>query len=86
VHEYQTWRSVGNKEGGIGDFSKQHGVKRQSTLCDLPYWHRSTIGTIFFKIGSNNKQIVDSLILKIIGHELFELMHIVCCFGFQSLL
>jgi hypothetical protein len=28
AHEYQTWRSVSNKEGGIGDPSKQHGVKR----------------------------------------------------------
>jgi hypothetical protein len=27
AHEYQTWRSIGNKEGGIGDLLKQHGVK-----------------------------------------------------------
>jgi hypothetical protein len=36
--KYQSWLILGNKDGGVGDPSKQHGVKQCSTLYDLPYW------------------------------------------------
>lgn len=36
--QYQVWLNEGNKEGAIGDPSKDHGVKRRSLLYDLPYW------------------------------------------------
>ena len=36
--EYQNWLDEGNKEGGVGDPSKVHGVKRRSILHNLPYW------------------------------------------------
>ena len=35
---HQAWLGAGNKEGGDGDQSKIHGVKRRSILHDLPYW------------------------------------------------
>jgi hypothetical protein len=38
ANEYHTWLSAGNKEGGNGDPSKVHGVKRRSILHNLPYW------------------------------------------------
>lgn len=38
ANEYQTWLREGNKEGGVGDPSKIHGVKMRSILHDLPYW------------------------------------------------
>ena len=34
---YQIWLGNGNKDGGDGDPSKIHGVKRRSILHDLPY-------------------------------------------------
>ena len=36
--EYHNWLDEGNKEGGVGDPSKVHGVKRRSILHNLPYW------------------------------------------------
>ena len=36
--EYQKWLDEGNREGGAGDTSKVHGVKRKSILHNLPYW------------------------------------------------
>ena len=36
--KYQTWLHEGNKEGGVGDPSKVHDVKRRSILHNLPYW------------------------------------------------
>jgi hypothetical protein len=36
--KFEEWKSVGNREGALGDPSKQHGMKRLSTLCHLPYW------------------------------------------------
>jgi hypothetical protein len=34
--EYQAWVESRNKEGGVGDPSKQHGVKWCNVLNDLP--------------------------------------------------
>jgi hypothetical protein len=36
--EYAAWRAAGNHDGGPGDPSKKHGVKRNSILHRLPYW------------------------------------------------
>lgn len=36
--EYRNWLDEGNREGGVGDPSKVHGVKRRSILHNLPYW------------------------------------------------
>ena len=38
ANEYQKWLDKGNREGGVGDPSKVHGVKRKSILHNLPYW------------------------------------------------
>ena len=38
ANEYRNWLDEGNKEGGAGDPSKVHGVKRRSILHNLPYW------------------------------------------------
>jgi hypothetical protein len=38
VNHYQTWFNLGIKDSGLGDPSKEHGVKRKSLLYDLPYW------------------------------------------------
>lgn len=38
ANEYQIWLDEGNKEGGVGDPSKLHGVKRRNILHNLPYW------------------------------------------------
>ena len=38
ANEYHNWLDEGNKEGGAGDPSKVHGVKRRSILHNLPYW------------------------------------------------
>lgn len=35
---YESWKREGNREGGLGDPSKIHGVKRLSILFRLPYW------------------------------------------------
>ncbi len=35
--QYQAWLNLSNKDGGVGDMLKKHGVKRQSALYDLPY-------------------------------------------------
>ena len=44
--EYENWFREGNKEGGVGDPSKVHGVKRRSILYKLPYWKVSTELTV----------------------------------------
>jgi hypothetical protein len=36
--EYAAWKAAGNCDGGIGDPSKKHGVKRNRILFRLPYW------------------------------------------------
>jgi hypothetical protein len=36
--EYTAWKAAGNRDGGVGDPSKKHGVKRNSILFRLPYW------------------------------------------------
>jgi len=36
--EYQDWLNTGNNYNGVGDPSKEHGVKHRSVLYDLPYW------------------------------------------------
>jgi hypothetical protein len=36
--EYAAWKAAGNRDGGAGDPSKKHGVKRNSILFQLPYW------------------------------------------------
>lgn len=36
--QYQDWLRLGGRDGGIGDPSKEHGVKHRKVLCDLPYW------------------------------------------------
>ena len=38
ANSYENWLRAGNKEGGVGDPSKTHGVKRKSILYKLPYW------------------------------------------------
>jgi len=38
ANEYQNWLHEGNKERSVGDPSKIHGVKRRSSLHNLPYW------------------------------------------------
>ena len=38
ANEYQTWLDEGNKERGVTDPSKAHGVKRRSILHNLSYW------------------------------------------------
>jgi len=38
VVKYKSWLEVGGKAGGIGDPSKEHGVKCWNVLYDLPYW------------------------------------------------
>ena len=35
---YQNWVDEGNKEGGVGDPSKMHGVKRRCISHNLLYW------------------------------------------------
>jgi hypothetical protein len=35
--EYEAWKTAGNREGSLGDPSKEHGVKRLSILFRLPY-------------------------------------------------
>jgi hypothetical protein len=37
VNHYQTWLNLGNKNSGLGDPSKEHGVKHMSLLYNLPY-------------------------------------------------
>jgi hypothetical protein len=37
----EAWRAAGHKDGGTGDPSKLHGVKRLSSLHRLPYWQVS---------------------------------------------
>jgi hypothetical protein len=44
--QYQAWLNEGNKEGSIGDPSKDHGVKQRSLLYDLPYWQVYTLFSI----------------------------------------
>jgi len=35
---YEAWKSIGHRDGTHGDPSKVHGVKRKSSLHQLPYW------------------------------------------------
>jgi hypothetical protein len=35
--EYATWKATGNCDGGLGDPSKKHGVKKNNILLRLPY-------------------------------------------------
>jgi hypothetical protein len=37
VNHYQVWLNLGNKDSGLGDPSKEHGVKSKSLLYNLPY-------------------------------------------------
>jgi hypothetical protein len=46
IAKMKEWLEDGNSEGSRGDPSKVHGVKRRSTLYDLPYWKvNSTLKT-----------------------------------------
>ena len=44
AQEYEAWKADGNREGGVGDPSKVHGMKRLSILFRLPYWKVSDNG------------------------------------------
>jgi hypothetical protein len=45
--KYQSWLRLGNRDGGVGDPSKQRGVKWLSILYDLPYWQVCLKATIY---------------------------------------
>lgn len=53
--EYQTWVKSGNREGGVGEPSKEHGVKWVCVLYDMPCWHVCII-PILFPIICNQKK------------------------------
>jgi hypothetical protein len=38
VAQYRTWLELSSRDGGVGDPSKEHRVKCQNVLYDLPYW------------------------------------------------
>jgi hypothetical protein len=53
--EYEAWKAAGNREGGPGDPSKAHNVKRKSILYRLPYWkvsHNNHIHPMFMLVFS----------------------------------
>ncbi len=46
ANHYQQWLKFNNKDGGLGDPSKEHGVKHRNVLYNLPYWQVCIISLI----------------------------------------
>jgi hypothetical protein len=51
--EYEAWKTAGNREGSLGDPSKEHGVKRLSILFRLPY--RKVSETVSVEVQVKNE-------------------------------